>query len=108
MEILLLLAVDYIEWSTKSTNRIDYIIKLTPEGDEYVRQIEAVRVISELKLSWLKKENPLRVKIIGSHLPINALTSHTPIITKLNLSRQTRYNFIIIRKADHKIARYQS
>ncbi|CAB4393997.1 unnamed protein product [Rhizophagus irregularis] len=39
-------AVDYIEWNTKkgsakSTNRIDDIIKLTPEGNEYVRQIEA-------------------------------------------------------------------
>ena len=112
-------AVDYIEWSTKkgstkSMNRIDNIIKLTSEGDEYVRQIEAgekkdklcwywvmycsgegrscqyecggignckedcanysllnniksyhdmhrckVRVISEVKLSWLKKDKPL-------------------------------------------------
>src|SRR3954447_16940841 len=39
-------AVDYIEWSTKnentkSTNRIDDIINLTPEGDEYIKQIEA-------------------------------------------------------------------
>ncbi|CAB4483264.1 unnamed protein product [Rhizophagus irregularis] len=38
--------VDYIKWntkkgSTKSTNRIDDIIKLTPEGNEYDRQIEA-------------------------------------------------------------------
>ncbi|CAB5194731.1 unnamed protein product [Rhizophagus irregularis] len=146
--------------SAKSTNRIDDIIKLTPEGDEYVRQIEdgekkdktcwywvmycsgegnscqhecegisnckencanyslpnniknyhdmhlcKVRVISESKLSWLKKEKPLRIKIIGSHLPINTLASHTPIITRLNLSRQTRDNIIISRRAYHKTAK---
>uniref|UniRef100_U9SN92 Uncharacterized protein n=1 Tax=Rhizophagus irregularis (strain DAOM 181602 / DAOM 197198 / MUCL 43194) TaxID=747089 RepID=U9SN92_RHIID len=87
--------VDYIKWntkkgSTKSTNRIDDIIKLTPE----------VRVISESKLSWLKKEKPLRIKIIGSHLLINALALHNPIITRLNISRQTKDNIIIIRRAD--------
>ena len=158
-------AVDYIEWntkkgSTKSTNRIDDVIKLTPEGNEYVRQIEAdekkdkscwywvmycsgegnscqrecggigickencanhslpnnvknyhdmhlckVRVISESKLSWLKTEKPLRIKIIGSHLPVNSLVSHTPNVARLNLSRQTRDNIIISRRADHKTAK---
>src|SRR2546430_794219 len=39
-------AVDYIEWHTKkrhtkSINRIDDVIKLTSEGDDYIRQIEA-------------------------------------------------------------------
>src|SRR6185437_15537698 len=106
------------------------IIKLTPKGEEYIKQIEAkekkdkmclswimfcsgegnsyqhecegigkyketyanyslnnnvknyhdmhlckVRVISESKLSWLNKEKPLQIKIIGSHLPINVLIS---------------------------------
>jgi hypothetical protein len=149
-------AVDYIEWntkkgSTKSTNRIDDVIKLTSEGDEYVRQIEIgekkdkscwywvmycsgegrscqhecggignckedctnyslsnniksyhdmhrckVRVISEVKLSWIKKDKPLRIKIIGTHLPVNTLASHTPNhVTRLNLSRQTRDNIIM-------------
>lgn len=67
-----------------------------------------VRVISESKLSWLKKEKPLRIKIIGSHLLINALALHNPIITRLNISRQTKDNIIIIRRADCKTARYQS
>jgi hypothetical protein len=133
---------------------------LTPEGNEYVRQIEAgekkdkscwywvmycsgeggncqhecggignckenctnrslsnntknyhdmhrckVRVISESKLSWLKKEKPLRIKIIGSHLPVNTLASHTPSVTRLNLSRQIRDNIIMSRRADHKTAK---
>ena len=38
-------AIDYIEWKTnkretKSTNRIDDIVKLMPKGEEYVKQIE--------------------------------------------------------------------
>ncbi|RIA91845.1 hypothetical protein C1645_821471, partial [Glomus cerebriforme] len=38
-------AIDFIEWNTKkgdtkSTNRIDDIIKLTSKGEEYVKQIE--------------------------------------------------------------------
>ncbi|PKY55815.1 hypothetical protein RhiirA4_427794 [Rhizophagus irregularis] len=39
-------AVDFIEWrtktgQTKSTNRIDDIVKLTEKGEELVKQIEA-------------------------------------------------------------------
>ena len=39
-------AIDFIEWKTrvgqtKSTNRIDDIIKLTEKGKELVKQIEA-------------------------------------------------------------------
>ena len=156
--------VDFIEWNTKkgnvkSTNRIDDIIKLTFEGKEYVKQIEAgekkgkscwswvmfcsgegnscqhecggigscketcanysfpnntknyqdmhlckVRVISESKLSWLNQEKPFQIKITGLHLPQNTLISHTPIISRLNLSRQTRDNIIVSRRADHHTA----
>ncbi|CAB4403560.1 unnamed protein product [Rhizophagus irregularis] len=51
-------AVDYIEWNTKkgsakSTNRIDDIIKLTPEGDEYVRQIEAGEKKEKICWYWV-------------------------------------------------------
>ena len=51
-------AVDYIEWntkkgSTKSTNRIDDVIKLTPEGDKYVRQIEAREKKDKLCWYWV-------------------------------------------------------
>ncbi len=51
-------AVDFIEWNTKkgnikSTNRIDDIIKLTPESEEYVKQIEAGEKKDKLCWSWI-------------------------------------------------------
>ena len=61
-----------------------------------------VRVISKSKLSWLKNEKPLHIEIVGSHLPANLVTPHTPNITRLNLSRQTKDSIIISRRADHK------
>ncbi|CAB4478163.1 unnamed protein product [Rhizophagus irregularis] len=48
-------AVDFIEWriktgQTKSTNRIDDIVKLTEKGEELVKQIEAG--VKKDKLCW--------------------------------------------------------
>src|SRR5688572_10136760 len=63
-----------------------------------------VRVISESKLSWLNKEKPLQIKIVGTHLPVNTIASHTSNISRLNLSRQTRDNIIISHRSDHRSA----
>ncbi|PKC54138.1 hypothetical protein RhiirA1_507803 [Rhizophagus irregularis] len=61
-----------------------------------------VRVISESKLSWLKTSKPLRIKIIGSHLPANALNTHIPNSSKLNLTREIRDKIILNRRSDYK------
>ncbi|GBC42759.1 hypothetical protein GLOIN_2v1777145 [Rhizophagus irregularis DAOM 181602=DAOM 197198] len=155
-------AVDFIEWrtktgQTKSTNRIDDIVKLTEKGEELVKQIEAgvkkdklcwswvmycaedgnscqyecggigkciegcqnealpnnlknyndmhlckVRIISEVYLSKIDRPCPLKIKVLNSHLPSNVLTTHTPQINRLSLTRQVRDNIIINRRADHK------
>ena len=63
-----------------------------------------LRIISESKLSWLNKEKPLKIKIIGSHLPTNVLISHNPSVSKLNLSRQVRDHIIVSRRSDHRTA----
>jgi hypothetical protein len=157
-------AVDFIEWNTKkgdtkSTNRIDDVIKLTSKGEEYVKQIETkekkdklcwswimfcsgegnscerecggigscketcanyslqnniknyhdmhlckVRVISESRLSYLNKEKPLKIKIVGLHLPTSVLISHNPSVSRLNLSRQVRDHIIVSRRSDHRTA----
>jgi hypothetical protein len=60
-----------------------------------------VCVISESKLSWLNKEKPLKIKIVGLHLPTNVLISHNP---RLNLSRQVRDHIIVSRRSDHRTA----
>ncbi|CAB4379278.1 unnamed protein product [Rhizophagus irregularis] len=62
-----------------------------------------VRVISESKLSWLNKEKPLKIKIVGLHLPTN-IPIHSPKISRLNLSRQVRDNIIVDRRSDHRTA----
>ncbi|CAB5217590.1 unnamed protein product [Rhizophagus irregularis] len=155
-------AVDFIEWrtktgQTKSTNRIDDIIKLTEKGEELVRQIEAgvkkdklcwqwvmycagdgnscqrecgeigkcmegcqnemlpnnlkngndmhlckLRIVSEVYLSQINNSNPLKIKVLNSHLSSNILMTHTPQIDRLSLTRQVRDNIIINRRADHK------
>lgn len=65
-----------------------------------------VRIISESKLSWLKTSKPLRIKIIGSHLPANALNAHTSNnVSKLNLTREIRDKIILSRRTDYKIAK---
>ena len=51
-------AIDFIEWKTKvgqtkSTNRIDDIIKLTEKGEELVEQIEAKITKDKLCWSWI-------------------------------------------------------
>ncbi|EXX63235.1 hypothetical protein RirG_154180 [Rhizophagus irregularis DAOM 197198w] len=51
-------AVDFIEWrtktgQTKSTNRIDDIVKLTEKGEELVKQIEAGVKKDKLCWSWV-------------------------------------------------------
>ncbi|CAB4415594.1 unnamed protein product [Rhizophagus irregularis] len=61
-----------------------------------------VRVISESKLSWLKSDKPLRIKITGTHLPPNVLNSYTPSIFKINLTRETRDKIILSRRSDRK------
>ncbi|PKB97279.1 hypothetical protein RhiirA5_468619 [Rhizophagus irregularis] len=63
-----------------------------------------LRVISESKLSWLSKEKPLKIKIVGSHLPTNVLISHNPSVSRLNLSRQVRDHIIVSRRSDHRTA----
>jgi hypothetical protein len=60
-----------------------------------------VRVISESKLSWLKTSNPLRIKIVGSHLPQNVLNSHIPSVSKINLTREIRDKIILNRRSDY-------
>jgi len=50
--------IDFIEWNTKKgniklINRIDDIIKLTPEGEEYVKQIEAEGKKDKSCWSWV-------------------------------------------------------
>ncbi|PKB99203.1 hypothetical protein RhiirA5_430119 [Rhizophagus irregularis] len=62
-----------------------------------------VRVISESKLSWLNKEKPLKIKIVGLHLPTN-IPIHSPKISRLNLSRQVRDNIIVDHRSDHRTA----
>ncbi|PKY61806.1 hypothetical protein RhiirA4_432072 [Rhizophagus irregularis] len=62
-----------------------------------------VRIISESKLSWLNKEKPLKIKIVGLHLPTN-IPIHSPKISRLNLSRQVRDNIIVDRRSDHRTA----
>lgn len=158
-------AADFIEWKTKkgetkTTNRIDDSIKLTPHGEEYLQQIERgekkdrlcwswvmfcagdgdtcqrecggignckeecsnftlsnniknyldmhlckVKVISESKLSWLKTDYPLKIKVVNTHLPQSYISAPIPNTSKLNLSRQTRDNIIVNRRADHKTAK---
>jgi len=62
-----------------------------------------VHVIFEFKLSsWLKTSKPLCIKIIGSHLPANALNSHIPNSSKLNLTREIRDKIILNRRSDYK------
>ncbi|CAG8592531.1 2075_t:CDS:2, partial [Funneliformis caledonium] len=63
-----------------------------------------VCVISESRLSWLNKEKPLKIKIVGSQLPINVLISHNPSVLRLNLSRQVRDHIIVNRRSDHHTA----
>ena len=48
-------AVDFIEWNTKNgyVNRIDDIIKLTLEGEEYVKQIERGEKKDKSCWSWV-------------------------------------------------------
>lgn len=155
-------AVDFMEWTTKtgqtkSTNRIDDIIKLTEKGEALVKRISEgiekdklcwqwmmycagdgnscqrecggigkciagcpneilpnnlknyndmhlckVKIVSEVYLSQLNSAYPLKIKILNSHLPSNVLTTHTPQINRLSLTRQVRDNIIINRRADHK------
>ena len=64
-----------------------------------------MRVISELKLSWLKTSKPLCIKVVGSHLPPNVLNSHSPSVSKLNLIREVRDKIILNRRSDHNTAK---
>jgi len=61
-----------------------------------------VRIISEVYLSKLNHSHPLKIKILNAHLPSNILTTHTPQINRLSLTRQVRDNIIVSRRADHK------
>ena len=50
-------AIDFVEWKTKigqtkSTNRVDDILKLTEKGEELVKQIEAGITKDKLCWSW--------------------------------------------------------
>ncbi len=61
-----------------------------------------VRVTSEVYLSQLNSLYPLKIKISNTHLPSNVIVTHNPQINQLSLTRQTRDNIILNRRADHK------
>ncbi|PKC70304.1 hypothetical protein RhiirA1_501757 [Rhizophagus irregularis] len=59
-----------------------------------------LRVVSESRLSWIKSPHQLKIKIEGWHLPPNALITHEPQVTRVNLTRSARDKIIISRRAD--------
>ncbi|CAG8539081.1 11529_t:CDS:2 [Diversispora eburnea] len=59
-----------------------------------------LRVVSESRLSWINTTYQLRIKIDGWHIPPNALVTHTPQVTRVNLTRSARDKIIISRRAD--------
>ncbi|GES80339.1 hypothetical protein GLOIN_2v1542684 [Rhizophagus clarus] len=112
-------AIDFLEWKTKhgdirSTNRIDNIIILTPEGEELLKKIRLglikdknvytvlvikgnlknandmhlcnVRVILECQLSWLNSSTPLKITIKGFHVPHNFPVTQLPQVTSKMLA----------------------
>lgn len=53
-----------------------------------------VQIISEVYLSKIDNLYPLKIKVLNSYLPSNVLTTHTPKINRLSLTRQVCDNNI--------------
>jgi hypothetical protein len=53
-------------------------------------------------LSQINNSNPLKIKVLNSHLSSNILITHIPQINRLSLIRQVRDNIIINCRPDHK------